>query len=211
MKEVGNTTDGRKHCWLCESRLTHLNRELELPSIETVLFRTEFWSCIVDVAPICVGHLLIVPRRHIDDYSQLNSMELQDLQECYERISSFAQNGFEYIFFEHCDGTAGKRNCVDHTHVHCLPVSRHLAESGIAACATRAAEQVTRQDESYLILRLRNDEHIFFGKEVAEQARSQIEFLVAGETAPWRRRLAEDFDLVEERIRETLKVARSRG
>jgi diadenosine tetraphosphate (Ap4A) HIT family hydrolase len=88
---------------------------------------------IADVSPIAAGHLLIIAKSHKNNfYSDLidHSSEIRKIIRlfrafCARDLSSLA------IAFEHGIATAAdeenRSSCIDHAHVHLLPIGTHLS------------------------------------------------------------------------------------
>lgn len=81
------------------------------------------------IGSLVPGHLLIVPKRHCTALSLLDTEELIELSEILEDIGKLNSVLFEsqpnHFAFEHgiLDLNKSMMTCVDHAHLHILPVS----------------------------------------------------------------------------------------
>jgi diadenosine tetraphosphate (Ap4A) HIT family hydrolase len=106
----------------------------ELPSVfhkhtsvrDRVMDRNELFATVPSVAPLAVGHLMIVPIRHVRGIAQLSAIERSHVIDA--AVSHAARLGREQdavAIFEHGVGLDLQGGCgVDHAHVHLVPTSR---------------------------------------------------------------------------------------
>jgi diadenosine tetraphosphate (Ap4A) HIT family hydrolase len=77
----------------------------------------------LDIRPAAPGHTLVVPRRHVESFTELTAAELADLAICAQRIALAMKRGFEAcgaVTFSLADGAAAGQD-VPHTHLHVIP------------------------------------------------------------------------------------------
>jgi histidine triad (HIT) family protein len=78
---------------------------------------------ILDVRPANPGHTLVMPRRHVEFFTDLTPAETQQLALAGQRIASALKLGFdscEAVTFSLADGPAAGQE-VPHTHLHVVP------------------------------------------------------------------------------------------
>lgn len=81
------------------------------------------------IGALVVGHLLIVPRKHYTALSLASKNELKELSEIIADIKTLYEKLLDYspeiFMFEHgiLDIDKSMMNCVDHAHLHVLPIS----------------------------------------------------------------------------------------
>ena len=101
-----------KPCIFCEIAITG-----------RVIDQTDQCFVIRDAFPVTEGHTLIIPKRHVADYFDLNSNETSDIQELLQKHKALIEVNDESV-----DGfniginvgeTAGQT--VFHVHVHLIP------------------------------------------------------------------------------------------
>jgi len=83
------------------------------------------------LGPLVVGHVLIVPRRHYLSVGALTAQSMQRFVSLYARVWDFLHEKFGHcVAFEHGCADGGQRGgaCIDHAHMHLLPVCVSLAE-----------------------------------------------------------------------------------
>ena len=95
----------------------------EIVTTDRVIDQTEHCFVIRDAFPVTEGHTLIIPKRHVADYFDLNSNETSDIQELLQKHKALIEVNDESV-----DGfniginvgeTAGQT--VFHVHVHLIP------------------------------------------------------------------------------------------
>jgi len=89
---------------------------------DRIVSSNELAFAIYDQYPVSKGHLLVIPKRHCDNYFLLNSKEQQGcwtlIQEMQERIANdFHPDGFNIGI--NVGESAGQT--VGHVHVHLIP------------------------------------------------------------------------------------------
>lgn len=110
-------------CLLCAILERH-------PDVERLeIFRTERWAVSANLYPYNPGHLLLFPRRHVEDVRALRraeERELADLQACALDVleATYAPAGFNLGF--NLGRSAGAS--VRHLHLHVVP--RYESELG---------------------------------------------------------------------------------
>jgi diadenosine tetraphosphate (Ap4A) HIT family hydrolase len=77
----------------------------------------------LDIRPWNPGHTLVLPRRHVESFTDLTSTEVEQLALCGQRIATaFKQglDGCEAVTLSLADGAAAGQD-VPHTHLHVVP------------------------------------------------------------------------------------------
>jgi histidine triad (HIT) family protein len=77
----------------------------------------------LDIRPANPGHTLVLPRRHVESFTELSAMEVEQLALCGQRIAAALKQGFdgcEAVTFSLADGAAAGQD-VPHTHLHVVP------------------------------------------------------------------------------------------
>jgi ATP adenylyltransferase len=87
-----------------------------------VLLQTELTLIIVNILPAAKGHLLVLPKRHVLNISELNSIEGNDLFSCLQiargrLVKHLRPQGFNVFMNE--GGIAGQT--LEHLHWHVIP------------------------------------------------------------------------------------------
>jgi histidine triad (HIT) family protein len=91
-----------------------------------ILYSNDHFVILPTVSPLMAGHILVLPREHINTLKRLREAEKQELLNIVQKlISSFAGACF---MFEHGAFPVNGNTCgVDHTHLHILPLDRSLS------------------------------------------------------------------------------------
>ena len=77
----------------------------------------------LDIHPWNPGHTLVLPRRHVESFTDLSSMEVEQMALCGQRLAAAMKRGFdgcEAVTFSLADGAAAGQD-VPHTHLHVVP------------------------------------------------------------------------------------------
>ncbi len=127
-------TDLSAGCAFC----TKLNRKEDKGDIEDltsltnrVVYETENFVVIPSLGQIVEGYLLVMPKGHylsIGEVPPENYLELEAVQKRVRKV--LTENYGAPVFFEHGAVSPSKRGgcCVDHAHLHALPVQIELIE-----------------------------------------------------------------------------------
>ena len=93
----------------------------ELPS--SLVLDNDLIVAFLDIRPANPGHTLVLPRRHVESFTELSPMEVEQLALCGQRIAAALKQGFdgcEAVTFSLADGAAAGQD-VPHTHLHVVP------------------------------------------------------------------------------------------
>ena len=123
----------RDFCVLC-SELTDsppfsVQAGVRKPDEERILIDDTPLVMMHDISPVIDGHSLIVSRLHINSFAEFPS--LSKLQSAMRKVLELlGRYKSPVLFFEHGSNTntPGKMNCVNHAHIHCIPVDLPILE-----------------------------------------------------------------------------------
>jgi histidine triad (HIT) family protein len=93
----------------------------ELPS--SPVLDSDLVVAFLDIHPANPGHTLVLPRRHVESFTELSPLEVEQLARCGQRIAAALKQGFdgcEAVTFSLADGAAAGQD-VPHTHLHVVP------------------------------------------------------------------------------------------
>ena len=93
----------------------------ELPS--SPVLENDLVVALLDIRPANPGHTLVMPRRHVESFTDLSPTEVEQLAICGQRIATALKQGFhgcEAVTFSLADGAAAGQD-VPHTHLHVVP------------------------------------------------------------------------------------------
>ncbi len=99
----------RKNCPHCDSKHEAMQDVLEETS--------NFWI-VCDHSPLTVGHILIIPKKHLSCVGEYSKNLMKEFEGLYNKVSKFINSNFGSVStFEH--GIVGQT--VFHSHFHLLP------------------------------------------------------------------------------------------
>lgn len=84
--------------------------------------RTRFWRALYNRSPVVPGHSLLVPIRHAERVTELNTDEACEMMHAVQLLSSalmrtYSATGFDVAIQQ---GKSAAQS-VEHLHVHCIP------------------------------------------------------------------------------------------
>ncbi len=125
-KSQRESTDG---CFFCRENMFPQNVLSKRTIAGSILFGNKQIFAAVDCAPLVPGHLLLISNRHFNSMMQsdIDHNKINDAKHLMRRMSEGAF-GRTPLFLEH--GTshelARETSCIDHGHIHSLPLERGL-------------------------------------------------------------------------------------
>ncbi len=93
----------------------------ELPA--SLVLDNDLVAAFLDIHPWNPGHTLVLPRRHVESFTDQNPNEVEQLALCGQRIAAAMKRGLEgceAINLSLADGGAAGQD-VPHTHLHVVP------------------------------------------------------------------------------------------
>lgn len=92
-------------------------------SFNVPVIETQNFLVLADVAPVRLGHLLVLPRQHLPALSLLSPDQRQEMGLLVRRIFDVLTVGFGSVALgEHgSNGSVLKTGCMDHAHLHICP------------------------------------------------------------------------------------------
>jgi diadenosine tetraphosphate (Ap4A) HIT family hydrolase len=112
------------YCSFCAEAIAgHLPYDANVGLDSRILRETEHFLVVVDISPLCRGHLLIVPREH---YLAFGAIPLELRCECdalvSETVDILARSYSPPIIMEHGSSTCHSGGaCVEHAHLQIVP------------------------------------------------------------------------------------------
>lgn len=96
----------------------------EKPTKRRIL-TTRSFAVVVDLSPLMIGHLLILPREHYLSFANLPLALIAEFQEVVARIAPLYSITFgNFTFLEHGSSPADDRSaCITHAHLHMVPLA----------------------------------------------------------------------------------------
>src|SRR5687767_12587460 len=89
----------------------------------SVILESDLVVALLDIHPANPGHTLVIPRRHVDSFTDLTPKEVEHLARCGQRIAAALKQGFalcEAVTLSLADGAAAGQD-VPHAHLHVIP------------------------------------------------------------------------------------------
>ena len=103
-------------CDLCET----INEE------QSVIKKGKTSFCVIVKAPLKEGHVMILPVKHIENYSELSEEESKEIFELIEEMVNLLKSRFEEDVIIHIN--RGKHSSQNHIHIHLVPSKGQLRE-----------------------------------------------------------------------------------
>jgi len=89
---------------------------------ENILYQDDSWFAVYDNFPVSKGHVLLIPKRHVKTYFELNYVELASVGLNINIIKHILDKKFKptgYNIGINCGESAGQT--VMHCHIHIIP------------------------------------------------------------------------------------------
>lgn len=109
----------------------------EIPS--HVVYEDDATFCIMDIQPLTRGHLLVMPKKHVERFGDMEERDVIPVMLTVHRMVGAMSSVFQpdgYNIFQNNGRAAGQ--IVDHLHVHLVP--RRKGDGAIAQKAKPAAD-----------------------------------------------------------------------
>lgn len=116
-------------CVFCPCSRFRFHRELGIPAVGSILWGNDDLYVRPDIAPLMEGHLLVISSKHCTCFGNGCAPILPALSETQDRIRWLFKQAYDsgVVFLEHGPARCGEAGvCVNHAHLHCLPMSRDL-------------------------------------------------------------------------------------
>ncbi len=116
----------------------------ELPS--SPVLDNDLIVAFLDIRPANPGHTLVLPRRHVESFTELSPTEVEQLALCGQRIAAALKQGFdgcEAVTFSLADGAAAGQD-VPHTHLHVVRDEPGTGSVGERPVSSRLGRHWTR-------------------------------------------------------------------
>lgn len=102
----------------------------------TVFHETKHFMLLYDIRPVVRGHMLFVPKRHVEDVLELSQSEIADMHEAFRNVIPKALDIYcpadrSYDITSQIGRYSGRT--IPHLHFHMLPRSRSDSYQGSAA------------------------------------------------------------------------------
>lgn len=119
-------------CPFCKETKFKYNKLAKLPTTDTMLFSNDKLYVIVDISPLCLGHILIIPKHHYLNFYEMPYNIKKDVIKLKENIIKVYKKVYnsDVLFFEH--GSAQSQyagSSIDHAHLHCIPYQIDIEET----------------------------------------------------------------------------------
>ncbi len=121
------------NCCLCEelsSKAFPGQYRSAYPVDSRICYETDEFVVLPTLSPLCAGHVLILPRRHVTNLATLPETARNALLVCARStVRCLTEHfGSDMYFFEHGVSGAGLACGIDHAHLHVLPLSAITAD-----------------------------------------------------------------------------------
>lgn len=116
-------------CFFCEENRFCLNKELMLPSDDSILFEDDNIYVTPDLFPLCLGHILIITKNHYSSFGNAPYSIYESAERAKGYLVDKIFKSTPYIVFEHgavMTHTGG--SCIDHAHIHIMPLNTDIKD-----------------------------------------------------------------------------------
>jgi diadenosine tetraphosphate (Ap4A) HIT family hydrolase len=94
-----------------------------------LIAQTARFAVLADLAPLCAGHVLLVPRSYLPSFGALPAEWWPELEQLLARLDEAVSRAFGVpLVLEHGSSSHPQHSpCVSHAHLHLVPVEADLA------------------------------------------------------------------------------------
>lgn len=92
------------------------------PKEESLLFDDGMWKAVYDGYPVSKGHVLVIPKEHVETYFDLSQNHKASLHLAIEKVKKILDDKFHpqgYNLGINCGEAAGQT--IPHCHIHVIP------------------------------------------------------------------------------------------
>ena len=102
---------------------------------DNLIYENKYWRVVYDRFPVCNGHILIIPKRHIESFFELNVIEMSSLPKVFVDVKNILIEKYkpEGYNIGINDGIASGQT-IKHMHIHMIP--RYNNDGGLP-CGVR--------------------------------------------------------------------------
>ena len=116
-------------CLICRDNIFNLHKKIGLPFDDAIVYEDDNIFVTPDIAPISLGHLLIISNEHINSFGDSDDKVFDSVSKVVSLIARNIYRSGSFFLFEHgavIEHTAGA--CIDHAHMHIIPLLSGLQE-----------------------------------------------------------------------------------
>ncbi|WP_214072575.1 HIT domain-containing protein [Mucilaginibacter sp. dw_454] len=118
-----------------------------------ILYENEYFVIIPDISPIVEYHVLIIPKLHYQSISEIpidSDIYIADAREFIKNLYLDMPDK-EVIFFEHGSCNITGSACINHAHLHCLPLEKkEIRQLQLKVDKINDGSDLFVENESYL-------------------------------------------------------------
>ena len=102
---------------------------------ESLIYENQYWRVVHDRFPVSKGHVLIIPKRHVESIFELNVIEMSSLPKVFVDVKNILDEKYrpEGYNIGINDGVVSGQT-IKHTHIHFIP--RYSNDGGLP-CGVR--------------------------------------------------------------------------
>ena len=173
-------------CPFCETRLS-----CSTAAHDRVLLQDRLIQVLPDLAPLSPGHLLVASRRHVLSMAQLGAQSLAEIEITLKSLCTELRYAFgEYFLFEHGTSPDASGPCIDHAHIHMLPLATTMSDRLTSALPWRTLlryESLSLYDDcGYVYLNICNRNYVSSGAFIGSQwIRQQVAIALRRDDWDW--------------------------
>lgn len=118
-------------CVFCLNTRFNNNKKVSLPLEESILYENDKLYVIPDIAPLKLGHILIITNEHYTNFFSTSIEIKNDVRKLKDNIKKLYRELYksDTLFFEHGSLKAGDAGAsIEHAHLHAIPYNESIKE-----------------------------------------------------------------------------------
>ena len=110
-----------------DSKIGWYNRFIQ--NKNNIVYKGKHINIILDFSPLAIGHVLIIPERHILSFCDATDYEIFILLKVQKELRKYFEGKNTPVeFFEHGSGSKSSAASVNHAHFHCIPTTESIMQ-----------------------------------------------------------------------------------
>lgn len=159
-------------CLFCKENRFSINKKLNLPGEDSIIWEDDQIYVAPDLFPICIGHLLISSKFHYNSFANAPTITICSVKRTIDFLKTNIFRGYPFTIFEH--GAVEKHTAgasIDHAHMHVVPISfdlqaeiekSPLIKCNAEPCAINDLFKLGVQNHPYIFCQGRNQTSVIF-------------------------------------------------
>lgn len=155
----------KNKCLFCPKNRFLINKHLGLEARDSIIYEDENVFVTPDIAPLTIGHYLIISKCHIHSFGNASSAVVLSVLNAKKFLQNEIFKDRKLLYFEHgavIEKSAG--TSVDHAHLHVLPIENDEELRDEIECSEYidVSRKITGNAEAIHVFAQKNQPYLYF-------------------------------------------------